>query len=144
MGAWYAEDPENDDNGQRQIRTYGKPVGFFDLRVGDYTVYMSMFQSLNADNEGDYYNGMLTDGLAIDDVLADFGKSEDRFESLNQILASLDPKYKVPGTSSRATLSKAHVTLRQSAATRASIRSYEAEENRRNFKPMVRRTINLR
>ncbi|UAY56124.1 S41 family peptidase [Arachidicoccus terrestris] len=143
VGAWYAEDPEEDDGGHTQIRTYGKPVGFFDLRIGEYTVYMSMFQSLNSKGEGDYYSGMLTDGLGYDDVLADFGKSEDRLESLNQILATLDSKFKVPGTSFRAALST-NIKPRQNPATRASIRSYEAEENRRNFKPMVKRTIQLR
>ena len=145
VGAWYAETPEV-VNGSYEIRTYGKPVGFFDLRLGDYTIYMSMFQSLNADNEGDYYTGFLTDALGYDDVLTDFAKSEDPLESFNRILQSLDNTYKVPGSSSRATLSKNLMTRRIEgrAALRSSLSSFEKTQNERNFKPMVRKTFKLK
>ena len=146
VGAWYAESPETDNNGNTEIRTYGKPVGFFDLRVGDYTVYMSMFQSLNAAGEGDYYDGMLTDALGYDDVLADFGKSEDPFESLNRILQSLDDTYKIPGASSRVSLKSSFKAsrVRGNSRLRSSLKSFEDQQNRRNFKPMVRTHAKLK
>jgi len=146
VGAWYSETPETDDNGNLEIRTYGKPVGFFDLRVGDYTVYMSMFQSLNAAGEGDYYNGMLTDHLGFDDVLADFGQSEDPLESLNRILQCLDKTYKVPGASSRVSLKSNFKASRRrgSSMLRSSLKSFEDQQNLRNFKPMVREHLKLK
>lgn len=146
VGALYAEEPETNNQGGYSIRTYGKPVGFFDLRLGDYTVYMSMFQSLNAAGKGDYYNGMLTDGLGFDDVLADFGKSEDKSESLNLILQTLDKGYKIPGASSRATLSSKFKANRfqKRTSVRAAIKRFEVQENKRNFKPMVRKNLKLR
>ena len=144
VGAWYAETPETDNNGNDEIRTYGKPVGFFDLRVGDYTVYMSMFQSLNANGEGDYYNGMLTDALGYDDVLADFARSEDPYESLNRILQSLDGTYKVPGNKSSLSLkSNFEIRTRRNNMLRSSLKSFEDQQNRRNFKPMVKRELKL-
>ena len=146
VGAWYDEDSETDGNGYTQIRTYGKPVGFFDLRLGAYTIYMSMFRSLNANDEGDYYNGMLTNGLGSDDVLADFGKSEESYESLNLVLQALDATYKVPGSSSRAALHN-NISIRKigrGGNLRASLKSYQDQENLRNFKPMVRKVFKLK
>gem|GEM_PF-100889 len=146
VGAWYAETPEVDADNNYEIRTYGKPVGFFDLRLGDYTMYMSMFQSLNADSEGDYYNGFLTDALGYDDVLTDFAKSEDPYESLNRILQSLDDTYKVPGASSRVGLHTSFKSRRieSNAVLRQSLNSFEKAQNERNFKPMVRKTFRLK
>ncbi|WP_207532147.1 S41 family peptidase [Desertivirga arenae] len=53
--------------------TYGKPVGFFGITIDKYTVYMSNFQSRNANGEGDYFSGMTADITATDDVTRDFG-----------------------------------------------------------------------
>ena len=146
VGAWYAETAEADGDGNPEIRTYGKPVGFFDLRLGDYTVYMSMFQSLNAKGEGDYYKGFLTDALGNDDVLTDFAKSEDPLESLNQILQFLDNTYKVPGASSsvRRLNGFRAGSIEKSAGLRASLSSFEKTQNERNFRPMVRKTLKLK
>lgn len=53
--------------------TYGKPVGFFGIDIDKYTIYMSNFQTKNANGEGDYFNGMAVDIPATDDVTRDFG-----------------------------------------------------------------------
>lgn len=47
-------------------KTYGKPVGFFPIKIDKYDVYYSMFESFNANNEGGYYAGMDVD-YQIDD-----------------------------------------------------------------------------
>lgn len=54
-------------------QTYGKPVGFFGIKIDAYTVYMSSFSMQNANGEGDYYHGMVPEYLANDDVTHDFG-----------------------------------------------------------------------
>ena len=53
--------------------SYGKPVGFFPIRIGKYDVYMSMFSSKNAAGQGDYYAGFIPDAAKSDDVTRDFG-----------------------------------------------------------------------
>jgi C-terminal processing protease CtpA/Prc len=54
-------------------KTYGKPVGFFGIKIDAYTVYLSSFTMQNSKGEGDYYNGMEADIPATDDVSRDFG-----------------------------------------------------------------------
>ncbi len=53
--------------------TYGKPIGFFEIRLGKYSVYMSNFESKNKNDEGGYYQGMKTDLRSDDDVRYDLG-----------------------------------------------------------------------
>ncbi|WP_346239016.1 S41 family peptidase [Niabella insulamsoli] len=53
--------------------TYGKPIGFFEIRLGKYSIYMSNFESKNKNNEGGYYDGMATHTTANDDIKYDLG-----------------------------------------------------------------------
>jgi len=64
-------------NGIQQVKTYGKPVGFFGLKISKHTVYYAMFQNLNARNEGNYFDGMLTDISADDDARFNFGDTNE-------------------------------------------------------------------
>ncbi|MBC8051841.1 MAG: hypothetical protein H7Y13_02130 [Sphingobacteriaceae bacterium] len=41
--------------------SYGKPVGFFPVRIDKYDVYFSMFETRNSKNEGGYYAGFTPD-----------------------------------------------------------------------------------
>ncbi len=41
--------------------TYGKPVGFFPVRIDKYDVYFSMFETRNSKNEGGYFAGFVPD-----------------------------------------------------------------------------------
>ena len=59
--------------------SYGKPVGFFDIDINIYTMYIPEFATMNSANQGGYYAGM-TPGTATypgimdyDDVTKDFG-----------------------------------------------------------------------
>ncbi|UPK69574.1 S41 family peptidase [Chitinophaga filiformis] len=54
-------------------RTYGKPVGFFGIKIDKYTVYLSNFYMQNANGDGNYFHGMDVDIPAEDDVRNDFG-----------------------------------------------------------------------
>lgn len=58
-------------------KTFGKPVGFFPIRIDKYEVYYSMFQTKNVDGEGDYFDGMDPDATAADDVTRDFGDPDE-------------------------------------------------------------------
>ena len=59
--------------------TYGKPVGFFDIDINKYQMYIPEFETKNSAGQGGYYSGMTpasTDypgKLASDDVTKDFG-----------------------------------------------------------------------
>jgi len=50
-------------------KSYGKPVGFFPIRIDKYDVYFSMFQTKNSEGKGDYFEGIAPDVVA-DDILA--------------------------------------------------------------------------
>jgi carboxyl-terminal processing protease len=59
--------------------TYGKPVGFFDININKYQMYIPEFETKNSLGQGGYYSGMTpasTDypgKFANDDVTKDFG-----------------------------------------------------------------------
>lgn len=66
-------------------QTYGKPVGFFGVKIDAYTVYMSNFYMQNAKGDGNYFQGMTPDIAASDDVTHDFGDANE-----NCIAAALE------------------------------------------------------
>ncbi|WP_423149245.1 S41 family peptidase [Rubrolithibacter danxiaensis] len=53
--------------------TYGKPVGFFPIRIDQYEMYIPNFQTRNASGQGDYFSGFTPDVASVDDVTRDFG-----------------------------------------------------------------------
>ncbi len=53
--------------------SYGKPVGFFPIRIDKYDLYLSSFSTTNSNNEGDYFAGITPDAVSDDDVSLDFG-----------------------------------------------------------------------
>ncbi|MFV0604726.1 MAG: S41 family peptidase [Niabella sp.] len=53
--------------------TYGKPIGFFELRLGKYSVYLSNFETKNAQGSGGYYAGISTNYQIFDDIRYNFG-----------------------------------------------------------------------
>lgn len=58
--------------------TYGKPVGFFPLPVGDWYIFPVSFRSTNSRNEGSYFDGLAVDQVVNDGLDKDWG---DRNES---------------------------------------------------------------
>jgi C-terminal processing protease CtpA/Prc len=54
-------------------QSYGKPVGFFPIRIDKYDVYFSMFETQNSQGQGAYYDGFVPDRVVSDDVRRDFG-----------------------------------------------------------------------
>ena len=58
-------------------RSYGKPVGFFPIKIDKYDVYYSMFQSKNSLGSGDYFQGFPPDASSADDVTHNFGDPQE-------------------------------------------------------------------
>jgi C-terminal processing protease CtpA/Prc len=60
-------------------KSYGKPVGFFDIQVNKYELYVPEFVTKNSAGQGDYFDGMLPGSINYpgimdyDDVTKDFG-----------------------------------------------------------------------
>lgn len=79
-GAKGTSDPQN---------TYGKPVGFFGYPIvnDDIELYVTSFQMINSDGEGNYFHGLVPDGHALEDFFKDFGDPEENMiaTALNHI-----------------------------------------------------------
>jgi len=60
-------------------KSYGKPVGFFDIDINKYQMYIPEFSTRNSAGQGDYYTGMVPDSTGYpgvndyDDPTKDFG-----------------------------------------------------------------------
>ncbi|MBK0382368.1 hypothetical protein I5M32_05280 [Pedobacter sp. SD-b] len=57
--------------------SYGKPVGFFPIRIDKYDVYMSSFYNTNSAGQGNYFAGFTPDSPKKDDVTRDFGDPQE-------------------------------------------------------------------
>lgn len=53
--------------------TYGKPVGFFPIPVGDWFIFPVSFRSTNKNGEGNYFNGLPLTNQAADGLDKDWG-----------------------------------------------------------------------
>ena len=58
--------------------TYGKPVGFFSLRIDKNDLYIPQFQTKNQLDQGDYFSGMTVDKDVTDDLTKDFGNPAEK------------------------------------------------------------------
>lgn len=57
--------------------TYGKPVGFFPIEVGNWYVFPVSFRSTNKNGEGNYYNGIPVHSKTRDGLDQDWGNTEE-------------------------------------------------------------------
>lgn len=53
--------------------SYGKPVGYFPIPVGDWYIFPVSFRSTNKNGEGNYFNGLTPDKLVADGLDKDWG-----------------------------------------------------------------------
>jgi carboxyl-terminal processing protease len=58
--------------------TYGKPVGFFSIRIDKNDLYIPQFQTKNQLDQGDYFSGMTVDKDVADDLSKDFGDPSEK------------------------------------------------------------------
>jgi len=70
--------------------TYGKPVGFIGIPVGGYDMYAISFRTINANGQGDYYNGMIPAVDLYEDYAHDWGQLTEVY--LNQAFMTLGVK----------------------------------------------------
>jgi C-terminal processing protease CtpA/Prc len=54
-------------------KTYGKPVGFFPMPVGDWYIFPVSFRSTNKNGQGNYFNGMDLNSQVADGLDKDWG-----------------------------------------------------------------------
>jgi hypothetical protein len=54
-------------------KTYGKPVGFFPVPVGDWYIFPVSFRSTNKNGQGNYFNGMDLNSQVADGLDKDWG-----------------------------------------------------------------------
>jgi carboxyl-terminal processing protease len=59
-------------------KTYGKPVGFFSIRIDKNDLYIPQFETKNQSNQGGYFDGMAVDKDIFDDVTKDFGDPSEK------------------------------------------------------------------
>lgn len=76
--------------GQESVQTYGKPIGFFPIKIKQFDLYLSMYQLLNSKNEGHYFKGIPADQTVIDNIETDFGSMAD--PAINLIINSNSKK----------------------------------------------------
>ncbi|HWJ02259.1 MAG TPA: S41 family peptidase, partial [Verrucomicrobiae bacterium] len=53
--------------------TYGKPVGFFPIPVGDWYIFPVSFRTTNKNGEGNYFNGIPVNSTVSDGLDKDWG-----------------------------------------------------------------------
>jgi len=53
--------------------SYGKPVGYFPIPVGDWYIFPVSFRTTNKNGEGSYFNGLAPDKLVADGLTSDWG-----------------------------------------------------------------------
>jgi hypothetical protein len=58
-------------------KTFGKPVGFFAIKIDKLNLYVPQFETKNQKNEGGYYTGLAVDKDLADDVTRDFGDKDE-------------------------------------------------------------------
>ncbi|MES2418103.1 MAG: S41 family peptidase [Bacteroidota bacterium] len=96
-------------------KTYGKPVGFSPMTIENkYDVYYSLFQTKNANGEGDYFDGMTPDIVDdYDDPLYNFGDADENYTA--KAISLLAPGATIAASKANKTMSIAgkNVMLKQ-------------------------------
>jgi len=85
--------------------TYGKPVGFFPIGVGDWYIFPVSFRSTNSNGDGNYFGGIAVDKIVDDGLDKDFGDvSEARLASVLSYINTGSFGYVPKGTALNSTL----------------------------------------
>jgi carboxyl-terminal processing protease len=74
--------------------TYGKPVGYFPIGVGDWYIFPVSFRSTNKDGQGNYFDGIPLDSKSADGVDKDWGNIQEN--SLANVLSYISSGNFVP------------------------------------------------
>lgn len=105
--------------------TYGKPVGFFPIPVGDWYIFPVSFRSTNSSGEGNYFSGIAVDKEVDDGLDKDFGDvSELRLASVLKYVNTGSFGYVPRGTALNSTLD-------------AQVKSVNQQLSAKNFKGAI-------
>lgn len=79
--------------------SYGKPVGYFPIPVGDWYIFPVSFRSTNNLGSGNYFDGFIPDIVADDNVAKDWGDIEESSlgAALSAIFSELNGGIELPG-----------------------------------------------
>jgi carboxyl-terminal processing protease len=70
-------------------KTYGKPVGYFPIPVGDWYIFPVSFRSTNKNGEGNYFGGLALDNQVADGLDKDWGDAgESALQSVLQFAST--------------------------------------------------------
>lgn len=70
-------------------KTYGKPVGFFPIPVGEWYIFPVSFRSTNKSGEGNYFDGFALNNQVADGLDKDWGDTdESAFASVLQYIST--------------------------------------------------------
>ncbi len=70
-------------------KTYGKPVGFFPIPVGDWYIFPVSFRTTNKNGEGNYFDGLALNNQVADGLDKDWGDvNESAFASVLRYLGT--------------------------------------------------------
>jgi carboxyl-terminal processing protease len=92
--------------------TYGKPVGYFPIPVGDWYIFPISFRTRNAADEGSYFKGLALDHQVDDGLSKDWGdKDEAPLASILKFVGTGSFAYapEIPGVMRGATYSNSAV-----------------------------------
>lgn len=79
--------------------TYGKPVGYFPIPVGDWYIFPVSFRTTNKNGEGNYFSGIPVNSTAPDGLDKDWGDvGEASFASVLSIIATGAPRAQAEST----------------------------------------------
>lgn len=108
--------------------TYGKPVGYFPIPVGNWYIFPISFRTSNANNEGAYFGGLPLDNVVDDGLDKDWGDKDE---------ASLASVLKYVGTGSFAYVREIPGVMRNSKIDNSAVLGANEKFERKSFKGAV-------
>jgi carboxyl-terminal processing protease len=103
-------------------RTYGKPVGQYGVDFCDKTLAPVAFKLVNAEGQGDYFDGIAADCLAADDLEHELGSAEE--SSLAEALHYIGTGACTASQTERARTLRARATVRREVGWQSVINAY--------------------
>jgi hypothetical protein len=115
--------------------SYGKPVGFFDIDINKYKMYIPEFSTMNSANQGGYYDGFTPGSATYPGVSADDDASKDFGDPTEGLLARI-LNYVKKGTYTVNSLSTQSIT-KVGALSASDRRSMAVKINPHKFTGMI-------
>ncbi len=115
--------------------TYGKPVGFFPVRIDDFDMYIPEFETKNQRNVGGYYSGLTVDKESFEDPTKNWGDSTETLLSY-ALLYSKTGSFVTPPSKSGSLAQQS--TKLAAKLSRQELRTVSIALDQNAFKGMIR------